>query len=108
MEQEGCPRRSVSSNRLGMGQTLDLMIKATYQDASVTTTYPQNVQKRRRPQKKNIIYLKESCYHRIKYTAANFLAVFMWKKPLNNKVLATVTHRKPRTVPDGIGTQVRI
>ena len=41
-------------------------------------------------------YLRESCYHSIKCTAATFLATFMWRRPLNNTALATTTHRKPR------------
>ena len=51
-------------------------------------------------------YLKESCYHRIECTTATFLAAFMWRKPLNNATLATTTHRKPRRVSNGTGTQV--
>ena len=52
-------------------------------------------------------YLRKSCYHPIVYTAATFLAVFMWRRPLNSAALATITHRKPESVSDGIGTQVR-
>ena len=39
-------------------------------------------------------YLGKSCYHRIECTATTFLAVFMLRRPLNNIVLATTTHRK--------------
>ena len=53
-------------------------------------------------------YLKESCYHRIKYTATTFLAAFMWKRPLNSAVLATTTHKRLKGVSDGMGTQVWI
>ena len=52
-------------------------------------------------------YLKESCYHFIECTAATFLAAFMWRRPLNNAALATTTHRKPKRMFDGIGTQIR-
>ena len=52
-------------------------------------------------------YLRESCYHHIECTAATFLAAFMWRRPLNSTVLATTTHRKPKRVSDGTGTQVR-
>ena len=52
-------------------------------------------------------YLRESYYHRIECTAATFLAAFMWRRPLNSVVLATTTHRKPKRVSDGIGTQIR-
>ena len=52
-------------------------------------------------------YLRESCCHRIKCIAATFLAVFMWRRPLNNAVLVTTTHRKPKREFDGTSTQVR-
>ena len=32
----------------------------------------------------------------------------MWRRPLNNAILATTTHRKPKKVSDGISTQVRV
>ena len=51
-------------------------------------------------------YLRESCYHRIKCSAANFLAALMWRRPLNNATLATSTHKKPERVSDGTDTQV--
>ena len=31
----------------------------------------------------------------------------MWRRPLNSATLATATHRKPKWVSDGTGTQVR-
>ena len=31
----------------------------------------------------------------------------MWRGPLNNAILANATHRKPKRVSDGTGTQVR-
>lgn len=77
---EGRPRRNVSSDLLRVGQTPDLMIKATLQDALMTRTYPRNVQERRKPQRKNIIYLKKNCCHRIKCTTTTFLATFMWRR----------------------------
>ena len=51
--------------------------------------------------------LKKSCYHHIECTATTFLAAFMWRRPLNSAVLATTTHKKPKRVFDGTGTQVR-
>ena len=41
------------------------------------------------------------------YVATTFLAAFMWRRHLNSTALATTTHRKPKRVSDGIGTQVR-
>ena len=52
-------------------------------------------------------YRRDSYYHSIKYIAAIFLAEFMWRKPLNSAALATTTHRKPKRVSEGTGTQVR-
>ena len=51
-------------------------------------------------------YPRKSCYHHIKCLAANFLAAFIWKRPLNSATLATATHRKPKKVSDGTRTQV--
>ena len=60
--------------------------------------------RRRRTQK----YLRERYYHRIECIATTFLAAFMWRRPLNDAVLATTTHKKPKMVSDGTCTQVRV
>ena len=52
-------------------------------------------------------YLRESCYYYIECTITTFLAAFMWRKPLNSAVLATTTHKKPKSVSDMTDTQVR-
>ena len=31
----------------------------------------------------------------------------MWRRPLNSAILAKATHRKPKRVSDGTGTQIR-
>ena len=49
-------------------------------------------------------YLRENCYHHIKYTATIFLAAFMWRKLLNSAALTIATHRKPENVSDGTDT----
>ena len=64
---------------------------------------PHEHTRRRETQK----YLRKSCYHCIKCTAATFLAAFIWRRPLNSAALATTTHRKSEKVSDGTGTQVR-
>ena len=51
-------------------------------------------------------YLRKSCCHRIECPAANFLAAFMWRKPMNNAGLATTIHRRSERVSDGTSTQV--
>ena len=53
-------------------------------------------------------YLRESCYHHVECTAATFLAVFMWRRPLSSATLATAPHRKPKRVSDGTNTQLRV
>ena len=52
-------------------------------------------------------YPRESCHHRVKCTATTFLTTFMWRRPLNSTTLATTIHKKPKSVSDGTGTQVR-
>ena len=69
----------------------------------MTRTCPKIVQKIRKPQEK---YLRENYYYRIKCITATFLAVFMWRRPLNSAALATTTHRRPNGVSDGTNTQV--
>ena len=49
-------------------------------------------------------YLRESCYHRIKCSAANFLAALIWRRPLNSVALTTPTHRKLEGVFNGTST----
>ena len=74
----------------------------TFQEASMINVYHERP-RMMGPQK----YLRENCYHRIECTATIFLAAFMLRRPLNNVVLATTTHRKPKRVSDGTGTQVK-
>ena len=49
-------------------------------------------------------YLRKSCCHHIECPAANFLAAFMWRRPLNSVALATTTHKKLERVSDGTNT----
>ena len=51
-------------------------------------------------------YLGKSCYHRIECSAANSLAAFMWRRPLNITTLVAPTHRGLVRVSDGTSTQV--
>ena len=51
-------------------------------------------------------FLRESCCHRIECSAANFLAAFMWRRPLNSAALVTPTHRGPVRVSNATSTQV--
>ena len=49
-------------------------------------------------------YLKESCCHCIKFSVANFLAAFTWRRPLNNAALAIPTHIGLKRVSDATST----
>ena len=51
-------------------------------------------------------YLRKSCYHHIECSAANSLAVFMGRRPLNSAVLVASTYKVLVRVFDGISTQV--
>ena len=51
-------------------------------------------------------YLRKNYCHHIECPAANFLAAFMCKRPLNIVVWATATHKKSEMVSDGTNTQV--
>ena len=48
-------------------------------------------------------YLRKSCCH---HPAANFLAAFMWRRPLNSADLVITTHRRPERMSDGTRIQV--
>ena len=49
-------------------------------------------------------YLRENCYHRIKYTTTTFLATFMWRRHLNSTALTNATYRKLKMMSNGTGT----
>ena len=51
--------------------------------------------------------LRKSYCHRIKCTVTTFLAVFMWRRHLNNDILVTTTHKELEEVTDGTDTQVK-
>ena len=46
-------------------------------------------------------YLRKNCYHRIECSAANSMAIFIWRRPLNSVALVAPTHREPMRVFDG-------
>ena len=51
-------------------------------------------------------YIRKNCYHDIEYSAANSMAIFIWRRPLNSVALVAPTHREPMRVFDGTSTQV--
>ncbi|XP_065617077.1 uncharacterized protein LOC112015301 [Quercus suber] len=50
----------------------------------------------------------KSCYHRIKCTAATFLATLIWRKPLNSAVSTTATQGVPTKILDEMYIQVNV
>ena len=101
-EREGSPRRNVSSDRLSTTQICLLKIQGDLQGSSSDRDVSHERTSRMRARK----YLKESCCHCIYCLVANFLASFMWRRPLNSVALATTTNRRPEGMSDGIGTRV--
>ena len=71
---EGGPRRNSSSDMINTAQVCTPTIRVTLQEASmIDKDMPHEHMRRKESQK----YLRESYHHRIKCTAATFLAAFM-------------------------------
>ena len=72
---EGSPRRNVSSAKQSRGQKVGSAIKSnTLNDSTGKDKHHEGI-----GQKEVKKDLRESCYHRIKYSTVNSLAVLMWK-----------------------------
>ena len=95
------PRRSVSSDK----QSTDHVYSITQSDIPGNSA-EKDVHRERTGRVKARKYLRKSCCHRIECPAANFLATFMLRRPLNSAALATTTHRKLERVFDETSTQV--
>ena len=103
-QMEGGLRRKSSLDMMNAAQVCTPTIRVTLQEVSmIDRDMPHEHTRRKESQK----YLRESYHHRIKCTAATFLATFMWRRPLNSTILATTTHKKPKRISDGTCTQVR-
>ena len=98
----GRPKRSISSAKRRRGQKVcsvvenDILRNSINKDMHCEHTGQMGAKK----------YLSKSCYHHIEYSAANSLAAFMWRRPLNSVALVAPTHRRPIRVFDGLSTQV--
>ena len=95
-------RRNVSSDRLSTAQMCILKVQGNLPRSSSGRNVYLEYTRGLGAQK----YLRESCYHRIKCSAANFLAALMWRRPLNSATLTIPTHKEPKGVSDGTSTQV--
>ena len=98
----GCPRRNNPSTKCNENQDVPPNIQGDVSRGSIDKDMHHECTGRIGARK----YLRESYYYRIEYSAANFLAAFMWRRPLNSAALVTPTHRKPERVSDGTSTQV--
>ena len=101
MVQKSGPRRNSSSAKQSQGQKVRSVIKGNVPNNSIVEDkYYEGT-----GQRKTMKYLRESCYHHIKGSAANSLVAFMWRRPLNSVALTAPTHRGLERVFDGISTQ---
>ena len=102
MAGRGYPRRNVPSAECNEYQDVPLVIHGDDLRGSIDKdTHYERI--RRMGARK---YLRKSYCHRIECSATNFLAAFMWRRPLNSVTLATPTHRGPEKVSDETDTQV--
>ena len=97
---KGCPRGNIPSAKRNEDQDVPPVIQVDIPRVSIDKDMHYECTGRMRVKK----YLRKECCHCIKCFATNFLTVFMWRKPLNNAALTTLTHRGPRRVPDGTDT----
>ena len=96
----GGPRRVISSAKQRRGQKMSPITQGDFPGSSIDKDTPYERTRGRGAKK----YLGESCYHRIKYSAANSLTAFMWRRPLNSAALIAPTHKEPKGVSDGTST----
>ena len=102
MAGRGCPRRNISSAKCNEDQDVPPVIHGDVPGSSIDKDMHYERTGRMRARK----YLRKSCYHRIECSAANFLATFMWRRPLNSATLTTPIHRGSERVSNGTSTQV--
>ena len=102
MAGKGCPRRNIPQTKRTEDQDVPPVLQGNILGGSIDKDMHYKCTERMEVRK----YLRKSYCHRIECSAANFLATFMWRKPLNSAVLATPTHRGPEEVSDGTNTQV--
>ena len=97
---KGCPRGNIPLAKRNEDRDVPPVIQGDIPRVSIDKDMHYERTGRMRARK----YLRKGCCYRIKCSAANFLAVFMWRRPLNSAALTTPTHRGPRRVPDGTST----
>ena len=95
-----CPRRNIPSAKCNEGRDMPPVIQGDVPGGSIDKDMHYEHTGRMGARK----YLRKSYCHCIEYSTANFLATFMWKRPMNSAVLATPTHRGPKGVFNEIST----
>ena len=94
-KKEGLLRQAKNRSRINLSNLGNLPARFSDKDMS------RNVQEKMKPQEK---YLRESYYHLIKCITTTFLAVFMWRRLLNNVALTITTHKRSKGVFNGTST----
>jgi len=95
-------RRSITSAKRRRGQKVSSIIQNDVSGSSID----KNMHRECTGQNGSWEISKGKLLLPIKYSAANFLAALMWRKPLNSAVLTVPTHRGPERVSNGTSTQV--
>ena len=99
---KGCPRRNIPSAKRNEDQDVPPDIQGDVPEVSIDKYMHYERIGKMRARK----YLKKGYCHCIKCSAANFLAVLMWRRPLNSAALTIPIHKEPEGVSDGTSTQV--
>ena len=98
----GCSRRNIPSAKRNEDQDVPPVIQGDVPRGFIDKNMHYERTRRMRVRK----YLRKGYCHRIKCFTANFLAALMWKRPMNNAILATQIHRGLERMSDGTNTQV--
>ena len=98
----GKPRRSISLAKRKKGQKVCFVI----QDDALGSSIDKDMHYKRTGQMGAKKYLRKNCYHCIECSAANSLAAFMWRRPLNSATFVAPTHKGLVRVSDGTSIQV--
>ena len=98
--ERGCPKRNIPSAKCNKDQEVPPVIQGDVPRGSIDKDMHYEYMGRSGARK----YLRKSCCHRIECSVANFLAAFMWRKPLNSAALTTPTYRRSERVSNESNT----
>ena len=98
----GKPKRSISSAKQRIGHKVSSIIQSNILGSSIDKDMHCECIGQMGAKK----YLRKNCYHCIECSAANSLAAFMWRRPLNSATFVAPTHKGLVRVSDGTSIQV--